>query len=92
MNKNVMVTCAISGGADNCGRNPNIPVTTEQVAKDARVLQLEARLMDAENLTLPNASFDAVICRLGLMYFPTLRRALNEARRVLRPRWQPWMQ
>lgn len=34
MNKNVMITCAISGGADNCGRNPNIPVTTEQVAKD----------------------------------------------------------
>jgi len=34
MNKNVMVTCAISGGADNCGKNQNIPVTTEQVAKD----------------------------------------------------------
>lgn len=34
MNKNVQITCAISGGADNCGKNPNIPVTTEQVAKD----------------------------------------------------------
>ena len=34
MNKNVMITCAISGGADNCARNPNIPVTAEQVARD----------------------------------------------------------
>jgi uncharacterized protein (DUF849 family) len=34
LNKNVMITCAISGGSDNCGKNPNIPVTTEQVAKN----------------------------------------------------------
>ncbi len=34
MNNNVQITCAISGGADNCGRNPNIPVTTEQMARD----------------------------------------------------------
>ncbi len=34
MNKNVSITCAISGGADNCAKNPNIPVTTAQVAKD----------------------------------------------------------
>ena len=64
---------------------PNLVALAEQVAKDGRVSQLEARVMDAENLTLPNVSFDAVICRLGLMYFPNLRRALNEARRVLRP-------
>lgn len=34
MNKNVIITCAISGGADNCSKNSSIPVTTEQVAKD----------------------------------------------------------
>jgi len=34
MKNKVMITCAISGGADNCKRNPNIPVTTEQVARD----------------------------------------------------------
>lgn len=28
------ITCAISGGGDLLSRNPNIPVTTEQVAKD----------------------------------------------------------
>ena len=34
MNNNVIITCAISGGADNCGKNPHIPVTTEEVARN----------------------------------------------------------
>lgn len=64
---------------------PNFVALAEQVAKDAGLAQVEARLMDAENLDLPDASFDAVISRLGLMYFPNLRRSLREALRVLRP-------
>jgi SAM-dependent methyltransferase len=46
---------------------------------------VETRVMDAENLDLPDATFDVVICRLGLMYFPDKARALGEVRRVLRP-------
>jgi len=64
---------------------PNFVALADQVAKDAGFAQLEARLMDAENLDLPDASFDAVISRLGLMYFPNLQRALEETLRVLRP-------
>ncbi|MGH8202244.1 MAG: class I SAM-dependent methyltransferase [Steroidobacteraceae bacterium] len=41
--------------------------------------------MDAEMLTLPDASFDVVICALGLMYVPDPERALREMQRVLRP-------
>ena len=41
--------------------------------------------MDAEELDLPDASFDAVLCALGLMYVPHPERALSEMRRVLRP-------
>jgi SAM-dependent methyltransferase len=41
--------------------------------------------MDAEELDLPDASFDAVLCALGLMYVPHPERALREMRRVLRP-------
>jgi ubiquinone/menaquinone biosynthesis C-methylase UbiE len=41
--------------------------------------------MDAESLDLPDASFDVVLCALGLMYVPDPARALREMRRVLRP-------
>ena len=41
--------------------------------------------MDAEQLELPDASFDVVLCALGLMYMPDPARAMREMRRVLRP-------
>jgi SAM-dependent methyltransferase len=40
--------------------------------------------MDAEALALPDASFDVVVCALGLMYMPDPRQALREMARVLR--------
>jgi ubiquinone/menaquinone biosynthesis C-methylase UbiE len=40
---------------------------------------------NAENLALPDGSFDAVLCALGLMYMPCPERALAEMRRELRP-------
>lgn len=41
--------------------------------------------MDAEALQLPEASFDVVLCALGLMYLPDPLQALREMRRVLKP-------
>jgi ubiquinone/menaquinone biosynthesis C-methylase UbiE len=41
--------------------------------------------MGAEALTLPDATFDVVLCTLGLMYVPDPGLALREMRRVLRP-------
>ena len=41
--------------------------------------------MDAHALACHDATFDAVICHLGLMFFPDVARALLEFRRVLRP-------
>ena len=41
--------------------------------------------MDGEHLELEDAAFDAVISRLGLMYFPNLQQSLREIRRVLKP-------
>src|SRR6185295_7747714 len=46
---------------------------------------LETRVMDGENLELPDESFDVVTSRLGLIYFPDQQRALSEMRRVLKP-------
>lgn len=41
--------------------------------------------MDAQKLGLAAASFDAVLCSLGLMYVPDAAAAVNEMLRVLRP-------
>jgi ubiquinone/menaquinone biosynthesis C-methylase UbiE len=41
--------------------------------------------MVAQSLALPAASFDVVLCALGLMYVPDPAEALREMRRVLRP-------
>lgn len=41
--------------------------------------------MDAEQLALPDASFDLALCALGLMYVPDPDVALRELYRVLRP-------
>jgi SAM-dependent methyltransferase len=41
--------------------------------------------MDAEQLKLPDAGFDLVLCVLGLMYVPDPDAALRELHRVLRP-------
>jgi ubiquinone/menaquinone biosynthesis C-methylase UbiE/DUF971 family protein len=56
----------------------------QQSAERAGVENLETRVMKAENLQLPNSSFDAVICRFGLMFFTDRDRGLREMNRVLR--------
>jgi len=56
-----------------------------QVARERGLQQMETRAMDGEKLDLPDASFDAVLCRLGLMYMPHPVTALREWRRVLKP-------
>jgi SAM-dependent methyltransferase len=40
---------------------------------------------DAENLNLPAASFDAAICRLGLMFCPNPKRSLQQIHHALKP-------
>lgn len=40
---------------------------------------------DAMQLPFADASFDAVVCQFGVMFFPDKAKAFAEARRVLRP-------
>jgi SAM-dependent methyltransferase len=46
---------------------------------------VETKVLDGENLDVPEASFDAVISRVGLIYFPDQQRALAGMRRALKP-------
>lgn len=41
---------------------------------------------DAQALSFPNESFDAVVCSLGLMFLPDPQKGLSEFYRVLRPK------
>ncbi|GHE21115.1 3-keto-5-aminohexanoate cleavage protein [Halomonas urumqiensis] len=34
MNRNVILTCAVTGAGDTAGKNPNVPVTPRQIADD----------------------------------------------------------
>ena len=46
---------------------------------------VEWRQADAMQLPFQDATFDAVVCQFGVMFFPEKSRAFSEARRVLRP-------
>jgi len=65
--------------------SPKILEFAKQTAKSAGYLNIKTQVMDGENLTLPDASFEAVISRVGLIYFPDRQRALSEMFRVLKP-------
>lgn len=56
-----------------------------EVARERGFGQIDTRVMDGEKLDVPDASFDAVLCRLGLMYMPHPVTALREWRRALKP-------
>lgn len=66
----------ISGGMVEAAR---------RIADDRGVGNATFERCDAEGLPFPAASFDAVVCGLGLMYVPDPVKALTEMRRVLRP-------
>jgi ubiquinone/menaquinone biosynthesis C-methylase UbiE len=44
-----------------------------------------ARVMDAEHLDLPDASYDVALCAFGLFFFPDPEAAMAEVFRVVRP-------
>ena len=65
--------------------SPKIVRYLEQDAAAAGLTQVHAAVMDGEDLRVPPGRFDAVICRLGLIYLPDRKTALNGMREALRP-------
>ena len=64
---------------------PEMLVVAEEFARERGLTNLSFQQADAEALPFPDHSFDAVTCRLGVMFFPNVQRALGEIRRVLNP-------
>jgi ubiquinone/menaquinone biosynthesis C-methylase UbiE len=51
----------------------------------AGVAHPDVRVMDAEQLDIPDASFDVVTCAFALFFLPDAQRAAGEFARVVRP-------
>jgi SAM-dependent methyltransferase len=65
--------------------SPRILSYAAQVTAEAGLTNVDTQIADGEALDgLPAASFDAVICRVGLIYFPDQQAALTGMRRALR--------
>jgi SAM-dependent methyltransferase len=65
--------------------SPTILEYAAKAATDAGLTNVETRELDGEHLEQPEASVDAVISRLGLIYFPDQKGALAGMRHALRP-------
>ncbi|WP_127498924.1 class I SAM-dependent methyltransferase [Actinoplanes solisilvae] len=63
---------------------PTILKYAAMQAADAGLANVETRELDGENLAVPAGEFDAVISRVGLIYFPDQRAALAGIRTALR--------
>ena len=86
-----LVAFAAAERVGSSGRVSGIDLSGKMVdaaqcrAQSLELANIDFARMDAENLALPDASFDVVLCALGLMYMPDPERAVQEMRRVLRP-------
>jgi SAM-dependent methyltransferase len=63
----------------------NILAFAERNAREAGLVNVETRVVDGEELDVPPAAFDAVISRVGFIYFPDQHAAFVGMRRALRP-------
>ncbi len=63
----------------------NILAYASENARLAGLSNIQTRVLDGENLQLTPASFDAVISRVGLIYFPDQHKALTGMFNALKP-------
>jgi SAM-dependent methyltransferase len=64
---------------------PEMTAIAAQRAAQLGLDNVAARVLDIEGIDEPDASFDVVVCREGLMLVPDPARGIAEIRRVLRP-------
>ena len=86
-----LVTCRVARQVGERGTVVGVDVAgkmvayAQQVAASQHLRQVTWARMDAEELLLPDGTFDVALCALGLMYVPHPVKALQEMYRVLQP-------
>jgi ubiquinone/menaquinone biosynthesis C-methylase UbiE len=86
-----LVTCRVARQVGEHGTVVGVDVAgkmvayAQHVAANQRLRQVTWARMDAEELLLPDGTFDVALCALGLMYVPHPVKALQEMYRVLKP-------
>ena len=63
--------------------NPGMLETAQRML--SAVKGIEFQIADGTDLPFDDASFDAVVCQFGVMFFPDKSRGFSEAARVLKP-------
>lgn len=56
-----------------------------EYAKQRGISNYQSQVCDASNMPFENNSFDHVVCRFGIMFFPDIEGSLSEMTRVLKP-------
>ncbi|MBA3824403.1 MAG: methyltransferase domain-containing protein [Ktedonobacterales bacterium] len=64
---------------------PGMLAQARQRLTEAGVTQVKVQGADARHLPFPDATFDAVLCSLGIFFLPDMAAALTEWQRVTRP-------
>ena len=64
--------------------SPHMLKIADAAIRNAGLMNVATKIMDAEQLDLDADSFDAVICRMGLMVFPDPVKALMGMHRVVK--------
>ena len=83
-----LVTWPLAARVGSTGKVIATDISERMVARTAAeavsrgLSQVSCRRMGAESIDEPDASFDAVVCALGLMYVPEVATALGEMYRV----------
>jgi len=65
--------------------SPDMVDAARQRGAELGIENAEYRVLDAQAMNLPDASFDGVLCRWGFMLMPDPAAALRECKRVLVP-------
>ncbi|HEX4076644.1 MAG TPA: class I SAM-dependent methyltransferase [Candidatus Acidoferrales bacterium] len=74
-----------SGHVTATDLGPGMIGLAEELARARGLRNIEFRVADVEKLPFPDASFDVVTCRFGVMFFPDQLKAFRECLRVLKP-------
>jgi len=80
------VAVAPDGHVTATDLNPAMLAFIEEQARQRKITNINFREASAEVLPFPDASFDALTCRFGIMFFPDLNKSLRECLRVLKPK------